>query len=270
MNSCLYECTVMHNRTKPKKNWFQYRIFMFYIDLDELDILSKKIWLIGRNKFNVFNFRDKDHLEFPREKPVKGKSTKENILTYLKENGIDIQPYLNGEKRIMLLTNLCTWGYQFNPVSFYYFLDKEDEPQCSVIEIGNTFLEQKPFFLSNELLKDGTYQLKTPKYFYVSPFTDLDDLFDFRLKVPGDKLDIKIDDYKSDGTRYFVSTLQGNKVALTNLNLLKYALKFPFITLKVIFLIHWQATKLWLRGLPYRKKTTEPELQREVYKPYKA
>lgn len=265
MNSCLYECTVMHHRLEPKKNWFQYKIFFFYLDLDEIDEVAEKIWLISRNRFNVFNFRDKDHLEFPRENPVKGKTVKENILTYLKEQN----PKIDEKGRIMLLTNLCTWGYQFNPVSFYYCFDG-DEATETVVEIGNTFLEQKPFYIGKDKLKEDLFHLNTIKHFYVSPFIDHDTVFDFRLKVPGEKLDIKIDDQKQDGTRFFITTLMGKKVALTNGNMIRYALRFPFITLKVIGLIHWQAMKLWLRGFKFHRKSEFPELQKEVYKPYKS
>lgn len=269
MNSCLYECTVMHNRLEPKKNWFQYKIFFFYLDLDEIDEVAKKIWLISHNRFNVFNFRDKDHLEFPKENPVKSKSTKENISTYLQmQNRPELEAQLQGG-RMMLLTNLCTFGYQFNPVSFYYFFDKKEEATAAVVEIGNTFLEQKPFFLSPEMLKDDLFHLNTQKNFYVSPFIDHDTIFDFRLKVPRDKLDIKIDDQKKDGTRFFITTLMGKKVELTNWSMIKYAVRFPFITLKVIVLIHYQAAKLWLRGFAFHKKGDHQDLQQEVYKPYK-
>lgn len=264
MNSCLYECSVMHHRLSPLRNWFQYRVFMFYLDLDEIDEVARTVRFVSRNKFNIFNFRDSDHLEFPRENPVKGRTAKENILTYLKQNGV-----VGAEKlRIRLLTNLCTWGYQFNPVSFYFCFDEKNEPQCAVIEIGNTFLEQKPYFVGKELLSEEKFHLRTVKHFYVSPFTDLDDTFDFHMFIPHHKLDIKIDNYKTNGTKFFVSTLKGRQVALTNRSCLAYAIRFPFITLKVIFLIHWQALKLWLRGLDYHKKAANPQLQREVYKLY--
>src|SRR2546428_10772531 len=106
MHSCLYECLVMHTRLKPQKKKFHYRVFMFYIDLDEIDHLKKRLLFFGHNRFNVFNFRDKDHLELPRENPNQGRSTRENIIAYLVEQGIDASSL-----KIMLLTNLCTFGY---------------------------------------------------------------------------------------------------------------------------------------------------------------
>lgn len=69
MNSCLYKAHVMHNRLAPKVHRFHYDVFMFYLDLDEIDTLHKQLKFMSRNRFNLFNFRDRDHLQLPREKP---------------------------------------------------------------------------------------------------------------------------------------------------------------------------------------------------------
>lgn len=263
MNSCLYKCTVMHNRLEPKKNRFHYDVFMFCLDLDEIDSVAKKMRLMSRNKFNFFTFRDKDHLQLPQGSPDTSKNVKAHIIDYIKQNGVDI-----GKGKIMLLTNLCTLGYQFNPVSFYYCFDEVGEPQCAVVEVCNTFHEMKPYFIGKEQLKDNKFHLNTTKYFYVSPFIDMDTNFDFNLHIPGEKLNIRIDDYK-EGTRFFISTLTGKRKALTDARLAWFLLRFPFITLKVISLIHWQALILWLKKIPYYKKSEKKDLQREVYRPYK-
>ncbi len=127
----------MHHRLEPKYFRFHYNIFMFYIDLDELETLTQKYWLISRNRFNVFSFRNKDHLQLPRENPDKTKNTKEHILGYLKENGIDLKA-----PKIILLTNFCTFGYQFNLCFILLiFPQGSDTPVCSIAEISNTFHE---------------------------------------------------------------------------------------------------------------------------------
>lgn len=253
----------MHNRLEPKKNRFHYDVFMFCLDLDEIDSVAKKMRLMSRNKFNFFTFRDKDHLQLPQGSPDTSKNVKAHIIDYIKQNGVDI-----GKGKIMLLTNLCTLGYQFNPVSFYYCFDEVGEPQCAVVEVCNTFHEMKPYFIGKEQLKDNKFHLNTTKYFYVSPFIDMDTNFDFNLHIPGEKLNIRIDDYK-EGTRFFISTLTGKRKALTDARLAWFLLRFPFITLKVISLIHWQALILWLKKIPYYKKSEKKDLQREVYRPYK-
>jgi DUF1365 family protein len=263
MNSCLYKAKIMHHRLAPKAHSFHYNVFMFYLDLDEIDELSNQLKFMNRNRFNLFNFRDKDHLQLPKENPDTSKNIRQHITTYLQINGLNI-----GNGRIMVLTNLCTFGYQFNPVSFYFCFDDHDHPVCSIVEVCNTFLEMKPYFLGADAMQNGQFKLNTTKYFYVSPFTEMDTNFDFDLQIPGEKLQLKIDDYDKDGKRFFISTLSGVKQPLKDLTLLLYFFSFPLITLKVIGAIHWQALKLWLKKLPYHKKNADLQLQKEVYRPY--
>src|SRR5579862_9045906 len=221
MNSCLYRATVMHNRLAPKPHRFHYGVFMFYIDLDEMALLNRRFLMFSHNRFNFFNFRDQEHLQLPAEHPDGSKTTKQHILAYLLLHGID----LHGGK-IMLLTNLNVLGYNFNPVSFYFCFDGEGEVICCIAEISNTFREMKVFLLGKENLSGNKFLLNTKKYFYVSPFIDHDTDFEFNLAVPGEKLNMKIDDYK-DGKRFFISTLTGSRRSFSGINLLKYSIRFP-------------------------------------------
>jgi DUF1365 family protein len=255
----------MHHRLSPKRHRFSYKVFLFYLDLDELGTLHRNLRWMSRNRFNLFNFRDKDHLQLPRENPDPGKDVRAHLNEYLLQNGVEL-----GQGRVMLLTNLCTLGYQFNPVSFYFCYDEAGEPLCAVVEVCNTYREMKLYFMDKAQLEEDRFHLHTPKYFYVSPFTDMDTSFHFSLGIPGDKLDIRIDDFDQQGRRFFISTLGGSKAPLTDGNLLKFFFSFPLITLKVIGAIHWQALKLWLKKLPYHKKADHAGLQREVYRPYKS
>ncbi len=254
---------VMHNRLEPKPHRFHYDVFMFYIDLDEIDLLHKKLWMLSHNRFNFFSFRDQEHLQLPIDDPDKTRNIKEQIADYLDQNGI-----ASNNLRIMLLTNLNVLGYNFNPVSFYFCFDEKDDVVCCIAEISNTFREMKPFFIGKENLTENKFHVQTKKYFYVSPFIDHDTDLDFNLTVPDEKLNIKIDDYKN-GKRFFISSLTGTKKALTNGSLFKYFLLFPLITLKVITLIHWNALLLWLKKLPYHSKAANQDLQKDVYRKYK-
>lgn len=251
ITSSMYTAKVMHHRLSPKKHSFWYRIYMFYIDLDEIDNLSKKLRWLSRNTFNLFSFRDKDHLQ-------------QELGDYLKENGIEI-----GNGKIMLLTNLSVLGYNFNPVSFYFCFNENHEPVCAVAEISNTYREMKLFFFSKDQLVGDSFKARIQKLFYVSPFIDLDAFFDFNLAIPSEKLDIKIDDYDADGKRFFISVLTGERKQLTNTNMLWYFVSLPLIPLQVMGLIHWQAFKLWIKKIVYHPKAANQHLQKDVYKPYK-
>jgi DUF1365 family protein len=261
MNSVLYKCNVMHHRLEPKKHSFNYDVFMFYIDLEEIDMLTKKLWLFSKNAFNAFSFHDKDHLGVNKENANDAISSK--LKSFVSSNGINL-----GEGRIMLLSNLRTMGYVFNPVSFYFCFNLKNELECAVVEVCNTFREIKLYFIGKENIKENTCRLSTKKHFYVSPFIDLDTTFDFNLEIPDRELKIHIDDYK-EGKRFFLSALTGVQDRLTNLNLLWYTLRFPLITLQIIALIHWHALRLWFKKIPYHKKNANLELQKNVLKPYK-
>jgi DUF1365 family protein len=255
--SCLYECTVMHHRLEPKENHFRYRLFMFALDLDELDSLAVRGF--SRNRWNLYTFRDRDHLTLPGHEAA---SLRENLSAWLVGHGIA----LPSGGRITLLTLPRVFGYIFNPVSFYFCSDASGAPLCAVVEVRNTFGELKPYLLPAPA-GDGHFRLVTPKHFYVSPFSALDLCFDFKLRVPGETLDLHIDDRAADRP-VLLSALTGRRAPLSTARLLWFTLKYPLITVKVIALIHWQASLLWMRRLPWHRKAANADLQRDVFHPH--
>lgn len=253
LNSCLYRCRVDHHRFMPKQHKFNYKVYMFYLDLDELDLVAEQTKMISRNRFNVFGFYDSDHI---KNIEWRGIDTKTKVITYLKEKGID----LSGGK-IFLLTYLRTLGYVFNPVSFYFCYDGLGRQQCVVAEVGNTYGEMKLFLIPT--LDSGKTTKVETKYFYVSPFVDLDATFSFKLNFPDDRLRLFIDDHKNE-QRIISTSLVGNRQPLTDSRLMRNFLRFPLITLKVISMIHWQAFVLWSKGLNYHPKQRNMHLQKEI------
>ncbi len=263
MNSCLYRCEVTHHRLAPREHRFDYNVFMFYIDLDEVEQLHKKFWLLSSNHFNWFNFRTRDHLQFPLGKGHNNKSVKENVLDYLQFQGIEF------DGKIMLLTNVATLGYSFNPISFYLCFDKNNNPVCSIAEVCNTYGEMKLYLLNKDCLDSDTFRRLISKNFYVSPFTELDSSFHFIFRIPGDTALMRVDDYQ-EGKRFLLTSLSGKKKELSDANLLLYGLRFPLITLGIMFSIHWQALLLRFKSLPFRDKKLNKHLQQDNYQYKKA
>ena len=259
MNSALYECRVMHHRLAPVVHHFRHRIFMFALDLDELDSSAARIPIFSRNRANLYAFRDRDHLTLPG---LEGASTKENVVAWLAGEGIEFP----ASGRITLVTLPRVLGHIFNPVSFYFCHDGAGSPLCAIAEVGNTFGEQKPYLL-RPASDDGVFRLTAPKHFYVSPFSALDLTFDFTLRVPGDRLDVQINEREGDSPVLF-SSVRGVRSPLTALNLAWMSLKYPLITLKVIGLIHAHAAMLWFKRVPWHRKTANPALQRDLFRPH--
>ena len=258
VNSCLYECSVMHHRLAPKEHHFRHDIFMFYLDLDEIDAVARNTFLFSRNRRNFYAFRDADHL------PSGGGALKENVLAYLSRSGVE-----SGKvARIMLLTLPRVLGYIFNPVSLYFCFDAAGAPVCAIAEVGNTFREMKLFLLgAGDFDNQETFRKIAPKHFYVSPFSSLELSFDFKLRIPGAALEIHIDDRDGD-ERVLLSTLSGRRAVLSNARLLWFSVKYPLVTLKVIFLIHWHALLLYLKRIPFYRKAANPSRQCDVLNPH--
>lgn len=261
----------MHHRFSPQAHRFLYRIFMFAIDLDELEALHRRLRFFSLNRRNLYSFREGDFLPTgeslhnPSSAPGSSATPgglKARVLAYLAGRGISL-----GGGRVLLVTLPRVLGYLFNPVSFYFCYDCAGQPVAALAEVTNTFKEMKPFVLGPETRQDGAFALRTPKYFYVSPFTDMDVAFDFTLRVPAEKLSVQIDDYDA-GRRTLTSSLTGRRRPLTDATLAWFTLKYPFITLKVITLIHWNALRLYLKRVPWFAKAARPDAQRDLYRPH--
>ena len=240
MTSSIYNGTVIHKRFKPKVHFFKYQVFSLLIDLSELDILDKKISFFSYNSFNLISFFDKDHGD------RNGTSLIEWVKKNLKENKIN-----NENIKIKLLCYPRILGYVFNPLSVFYVYDNNDNLVSILYEVKNTFGEQHTYIFKVE--NNNLLQHNCQKKFHVSPFIEMNCNYFFRILKPAEKISVIIDQYQSNEKILYASQ-DGKRSDFTNSELIKSYLKHPLMTFKIISAIHFEAFKLWAKGIKLIKK----------------
>jgi DUF1365 family protein len=241
MTSSIYNGTVIHKRFKPKIHYFKYKVFSLLIDLSELENLSKKIKFFSHNKFNLLSFYEKDH----------GGRDGSSLVSWVKKRLEDNN--INSEKvKIRLLCYPRILGYVFNPLSVFYIYDESEKLVCILYEVKNTFGEQHTYIFKVEN-DQNLYQHNCPKKFHVSPFIEMNCKYFFRLLKPGEKISIIINQYQTDEKILYASQ-DGQRVDFNTNELIKSYLKHPLMTFKIISAIHFEAFKLWIKGIKFIKK----------------
>ncbi len=240
INSYIYNGTVIHKRFKPKEHYFKYKVFSLLIDLGELNIIKQKIKIFSHNKFNILSFFDKDH--GPRD----GSSIKEWIKKNLKGIGI-----IDDKIQIKLLCYPRIFGYVFNPLSVFFIYNQSSELISILYEVKNTFGEQHTYIFKANDSKIITN--KCNKKFYVSPFIEMDCEYNFRVLKPSNAISVIIDQKDKNGKLLYASQ-DGVAQELNEKNLLFSFISHPLMTFKIIAAIHYEALKLWIKGIKLVKK----------------
>ena len=241
MTSSIYNGTIIHKRFKPKIHYFKYKVFSLLLDLSELEYLSKKIKFFSHNKFNLISFYEKDH----------GNRDGSSLVSWVKKNLEDNN--INSENvKIKLLCYPRILGYVFNPLSVFYIYDESEKLVCILYEVKNTFGEQHTYIfkIDND---QKLYQHNCSKKFHVSPFIEMNCKYFFRLLKPGEKISVIIDQYQTNEKILYASQ-DGQRVDFNTKELIKSYLKHPLMTLKIISAIHFEAFKLWVKGIKFIKK----------------
>ena len=241
INSAIYNGQVIHKRFKPKVHYFKYKVFSLLIDLSELDILDKKINFFSINKFNLISFHEKDHGE--RD----GSSLNKWVHQNLEKNNIQTK-----DIKIKILCYPRIFGFVFNPLSVFYVYNLKDQLISILYEVKNTFGEQHTYIF--KVTKDSNLiQNNCSKKFHVSPFIEMDCTYFFRLLKPGNKISVIIDQYDNEDKILYASQ-DGRRSDLNSKHLIISYLKHPIMTFKIILAIHFEAFKLWAKGIKFIKK----------------
>ncbi|MGI9452628.1 MAG: DUF1365 domain-containing protein [Geminicoccaceae bacterium] len=239
MDAGLYVGRVMHHRIRPKRHRFVYRLFTLLVDIDRLHELDRRLRLLSFNRINLFSFHNEDH--GPRD----GTALRPWVEASLEQTGIMEKP-----DRILLLAMPRLLGYVFNPLSIYYCYDALNRLYAIVYEVKNTFGGQHPYVIATKewLNKSERLRHSCNKNFYVSPFIHADANYKFNTNEPDKNLDVRITVYVG-AKALLVAVMQGQRRPLTDRQLLIQALRNPFLPQKVTLAIHFEALKLWLKGI---------------------
>lgn len=232
MESAIYKGKVFHARHVPKKHHFNYRIFLFWLDLDELSQIEQEVSGFSLRKFAPAQFKRTDYIGAAHE-PLK-KSVLER-MSELAGKTLDGKVFLLGQVRV--------FGLYFSPVNFYYLRDDSGFYSHVLAEVSNT-----PWNDKHHYLVDLREQKDDQKAFHVSPFNPMDMQYQWKILQPNQKLALNLSCKKE--TRHFDANLQLIRQELNSKSLFNVMLSIPSMTLKTVFGIYWQALKLFVKGIP--------------------
>jgi DUF1365 family protein len=216
------------------------------IDLDELPKLSSTLRWFSHNRFNIFALHDRDYGD--------GSAMPLRLQTehHLTEAGLSCEG-----GAIHMLTMPRIFGYGFNPITIYFCYCRNGSLLALLYEVHNTF-GQRHIYLIEAAASSGTVHQQCDKSFYVSPFMDMDMHYEFHVALPTSRIAVAI--HTSTGGEPMLNAyLFGVRKALNNRALLRLCLAIPMVTLKVTTAIHWEALRLWLKGIRLRHRPAPPK-----------
>ncbi|MFY9255769.1 MAG: DUF1365 domain-containing protein [Fuerstiella sp.] len=255
MNSCIYEGWVRHRRFEPTPHAFNYRLYMMYLDLQEMDSDFKSFPCWSTKGPALAWFRRSEHLGDPQQ-PLY-----ESVADFVQDQ---TGRAINGP--IRLLTQLRLYGFQMNPVSYFYCFDENGENvQAVVAEVNNTPWGEQHCYVIDQPQKPGTRIPRvvwSPKTFHVSPFMPMNMNYKWHLSAPADRLNIHLENHltaKQDSTDFpdinskptFDVTMAMRRTEISRSSLTRVLFQYPAMTMKVFVGIYWQAWKLWWKKIPF-------------------
>ena len=241
MNSRIYTGRIMHHRLRPRPHRFSYRLFMLYLDLDELPGLFDHFHGWSARGPAPAWFRRADHYR-------RGGADLAAAIRSLVEEKTGLRP--GGP--IALLTHLRYFGYVMNPVSFYYCRDNSGANiEAIVAEVHNTpWGERHCYVLDGPVAPGGLRSFALDKAFHVSPFMGMRQNYVWSFNNPAERLHVCMRSFEQ-GRPLFSAGLRLKARPITQPGLNRMLLGYPLMTVRVIGAIYWQALWLWLKKTPF-------------------
>jgi DUF1365 family protein len=250
--SAAYAGTVVHKRLRPRQHAFRYRVFALALDVDEIDMLDRDMRLFSRNARNVVSFHDAD--VGARDGQPAGAHVRD-LLDRSGLAGFGVQ--------VTLLTYPRLVGYVFNPLSVYFCRDGAGQLGAIVYEVSNTFGERMSYLVPAEPGGGGIVAQRCGKDLYVSPFTPRRAEYGFHVLPPGERVVVGVS-LREAGEPLLKTHFEGSKVELSDFAIASLVARHPLMTLKVVGAIHFEAARLWLKGVPLVHRHVSPDYSATV------
>jgi DUF1365 family protein len=232
------------------KRAFTYDVYVASLDLGELPALDRALWLFSHRRTNLMSFHERDYAATLGPSHQVAGDLHESLAALRAANG------LAAPHATRLVTNLRVASYTFNPVSFFLDYDDRGELVGAIAEVNNTYGGRHRYVLGPaHRLPGPRVGFRHVRELFVSPFLHGDVHYDFWFDAPldGAALEIEMHVSRPSGERMFTAHLSGDRAPMSDRTLAAAALRYPLMTAQVIGLIHWQALKLRLIGVPYRR-----------------
>lgn len=244
--SALYAGHVVHSRMRPKKHSLRYRVFSLLLDLDELDVLNRSLRFFGHNRRALFSFWDKDHGSLQSDRSLKDWAVGHVRALGIEDDGLSV--------RVLCYPRI--FGYVFNPLTVFFCYRKDGSLVAILYEVCNTFNERHTYVIPAEG-QDGAIRQSCDKALYVSPFMPMDCRYHFTIEPPEDGVAVRILETDAEGKLLFAA-FEGRRSTLSDGALMKALLTYPLMTVKITAAIHWEALRLWSKGIRvFRHKPAE-------------